>query len=245
MTTIRARDEADVAIQTNTTGFVESGSPIIAASFGRALLEVTAASIVVVALLRAFPHSWNPFAFFHVFEGDYLAAFLLILGSILLLVHWKQVGIFRQWKPTTLLAAAFAALVLPLLIYSWLDLTATEAWLTSARWLRMPALCLAAVPYHAAEELLLGPPRARSGRARFVLALAIRFAIWAPLFLGVLVLHNGEILLVLLAPYLAVFCLFQRTGMDVVRKSTGSPLAAALFGAILLAGFSVVVFPIT
>jgi hypothetical protein len=33
--------------------------------------------------------------------------------------------------------------------------------------------------------------------------------------------------------------------MDVVRKSTGSPLAAALFGAILLAGFSVVVFPIT
>jgi hypothetical protein len=60
----------------------------------------------------------------------------------------------------------------------------------------------------------------------------------------VLVLHNGEILLVLLAPYLAIFCLLQRTGMDVVRKGTGSPLAAALFGAILLAGFSVVVFPI-
>jgi pimeloyl-ACP methyl ester carboxylesterase len=245
MATVRARDKADVAVQTNTTGFAEPGSPIIAASFGRVLLEVTAASIVIVALLRAFPHSWNPFAFFHVFEGDYLGAFLLILGSVLLLVHWKQVGIFRQWMPTTLLAVAFAAIVLPLLIYSWLDLTATEAWLTSARWLRMPALCLAAVPYHAAEELLLGPPRARSGRARFVLALAIRFVIWAALFLGVLVLHNGEILLVLLAPYLAVFCLFQRTGMDVVRKSTGSPLAAALFGAILLAGFSVVVFPIT
>jgi hypothetical protein len=245
MATIRARDEADVAIQTNTTGFAEPGSPIIAASFGRVLLEVTAASIVIVALLRALPHPWNPFAFFHVFEGDYLGAFLLILGSILLLVHWKHLGIFREWKPTTLLAAAFAALVLPLLIYSWFDLTATEAWLTSARWLRMPALCLAAVPYHAAEELLLGSPRARSGRARFLLALAIRFAAWAALFLGVLVLHNGEILLVLLAPYLAVFCLFQRTGMDVVRKSTGSPLAAALFGAILLAGFSVVVFPIT
>jgi hypothetical protein len=246
MTTIRARDEADVAIQTNTTGFAEEpGSPIIAASFGRVLLEMAAASIVIVALLRAFPHSWNPFAFFHVFEGDYLGGFLLILGSLLLLVHWKHVGIFRHWKPTSLLAAAFAALVLPLLIYSWLDLTASEAWLTSARWLRMPALCLAALPYHASEELLLGPLRARSGRARFVLALAIRFAAWVALILGVLVLHNGEILLVLLAPYLAIFCLFQRTGMDVVRKGTGSPLAAALFGAILLAGFSVVVFPIT
>jgi hypothetical protein len=80
---------------------------------------------------------------------------------------------------------------------------------------------------------------------RLLLGLAIRLVIWAALFLGVLVLHNGEILLVLLSPYLAIFCLFQRTGMDVVRKSTESPLAAALFGAILLAGFSVVVFPIT
>jgi pimeloyl-ACP methyl ester carboxylesterase len=245
MSTIRARDEA-VAIQTNTTGFAEEpGSPIIAASFGRVLLEVAAASIVIVALVQAFPHSWNPFAFFHVFEGDYLAGFLLILGGILLLTHLKHVDVFKEWKPTTLLATAFAALVLPLLIYSWLDLTASEAWLTSARWLRMPALCLAALPYHAAEELLLGPPRARTGQARFALGLGIRFAAWVALVLGVLVLHNGEILLVLLAPYLAVFCLFQRTGMDVVRKSTGSPLAAALFGAILLAGFSVVVFPIT
>jgi pimeloyl-ACP methyl ester carboxylesterase len=246
MSTIRARGETEAAIQTNTAGFLEEpGSPIIAPSFGRVLLEVTAASIVIVALLRAIPHSWNPFAFFHVFEGDYLAVFLLILGSILLFAHGKHVGVFREWKPTTLLAAAFAALVLPLLIYSWLDLTVSEAWLTSARWLRLPAICLAALPYHAAEELLVGPPRARSAKARFVLALTMRLAAWVALLLGVLVLHNGEILLGLLAPYLAIFCLLQRTGMDVVRKGTGSPLAAALFGAILLAGFSVVVFPIT
>jgi hypothetical protein len=179
------------------------------------------------------------------FEGDYLAGFLLISGGILLLVHRKHVGTFQEWKPTILRAAAFAALVLPLLIYSWLDLTVSEAWLTSARWLRMPAMCLAALPFHAAEELLLGPPRPRSVRSRFILALMMRLAAWVALLLGVLVLHNGEILLVLLAPYLATFCLLQRTGMDVVRKGTGSALAAALFGAILLAGFSVVVFPIT
>jgi hypothetical protein len=80
---------------------------------------------------------------------------------------------------------------------------------------------------------------------RLVLGLAIRLSVWVALFLGVFVLHNGEILLVLLAPYLATFCLLQRLGTDVVRKGTGSPIAAAIFGAILLAGFCVVVFPIT
>jgi alpha-beta hydrolase superfamily lysophospholipase len=244
--TIRASGGLEAAIQTNTAGFIEEpGSPIIVASFGRVLLEVTVASMVVVAVLRVFSHATKIFALFRVFEGDYLAGFLLTLGSILLLAHRKHLCTFRDTKPATLLAAAFAALVLPLLIYSWLDLTVSEAWLTSSRWLRLPALCLAALPYHAAEELLLGPLRARPAKARFALALTIRLGAWAALLLGVLVLHNGEILVVLLAPYLAMFCLLQRQGMDVVRKGTGSPLAAALFGAILLAGFSVVVFPIT
>jgi pimeloyl-ACP methyl ester carboxylesterase len=246
MKTIRASGDGEAATQTNTAGFIEEpGSPIIAASFGRVLLEVTIASMVIVAVLRVFSPTEKIFALFRVFEGDYLAGFLLALGSILLLAHGKHLRPFRDAKPAALLAAGFAALVLPLLIYSWLDLTISEAWLTSARWLRLPALCLAALPYHAAEELLLGPPRARSAKARFALALAIRLAAWAALLLGVLVLHNGEILLILLAPYLAMFSLLQRLGMDVVRKGTGSPLAAALFGAILLAGFSVVVFPIT
>jgi hypothetical protein len=93
--------------------------------------------------------------------------------------------------------------------------------------------------------LLLGSLRARPGKMRLVLGLAIRLSVWVALFLGVFVLHNGEILLVLLAPYLATFCLLQRLGTDVVRKGTGSPIAAAIFGAILLAGFCVVVFPIT
>ena len=73
----------------------------------------------------------------------------------------------------------------------------------------------------------------------------LRALVWGVLLIGIVGLHNGEILLALLAPYFAIFCLFQRTGMDVVRSSTGSALAAAIFGAILLAGFSVVVFPIS
>jgi pimeloyl-ACP methyl ester carboxylesterase len=219
----------------------EPQSPIVAPATGRIFMEIAVSSVAIVILLRL----RNPFGVFHVFEGDYLVGFQLILGIALLLLHRKAIGSLWPAKVGPLLAAAFAAVVLPVLIYSWLNLTITEAWLTTARWLRMPALCLAALPYHAAEELLLGPYRARAGKIRLVLGLAFRLVTWCALIAGILLLHNGEILLALLAPYLAVFCLLQRTGMDVVRKGTGSPLAAAIFGAILLAGFCVIVFPIT
>jgi hypothetical protein len=62
---------------------------------------------------------------------------------------------------------------------------------------------------------------------------------------GVLILHNGEILMGLLALYMAMFNLVQRSGMDIVRNETGSAAAAAVFGAILLAGFCLVIFPLT
>jgi hypothetical protein len=61
---------------------------------------------------------------------------------------------------------------------------------------------------------------------------------------GILILHSGEILMVLLAPYFLLLSLLQRRGMDVVREVTGSAAAAALFGAILLAGFFLVIFPL-
>ena len=62
---------------------------------------------------------------------------------------------------------------------------------------------------------------------------------------GVLILHNGEILMGLLSVYMAVFNLIQRSGMDIVRTETGSAMAATLFGAILHAGFCLVIFPLT
>ena len=121
-----------------------------------------------------------------------------------------------------------------------------KAWMTPARWLRFPAVLLLVLPFHLAEELALGPAmRTRLSKTRLAYALGLRALMWCVLLIGIVGLHNGEILLALLAPYFAVFCLVQRTGMDVVRSSTGSALAAAIFGAILLAGFSAVVFPIS
>jgi len=208
----------------------------------RVIAEFVAFAFVAVLILRV----WNPFGFVHLFEGDYLAGFLLIAGVGLLAAHYKKIATLWDFNGKHLIGAAFAAVVVPLLIYAWLDLTLTEAWITPARWLRFPAVLLLALPFHAAEELALGPAmRTRQSKTRLAYALVLRAVMWGVLLMGIAALHNGEILLALLAPYVALFCLFQRTGMDVVRSSTGSALAAAIFGAILLAGFSVVVFPIS
>jgi pimeloyl-ACP methyl ester carboxylesterase len=208
----------------------------------RVIVEFVAIAFVAILILKA----WNPFGFVHLFEGDYLAGFLLIAGVGLLAAHYKKIPTLQDSNWKHLLGAAFAAVVVPLLIYAWLDLTLTEAWVTPARWARFPAVLLLALPFHAAEELALGPAmRTRLSKTRLAYALGLRLLTWGVLLIGIVGLHNGEILLALLAPYFAVFCLFQRTGMDVVRSSTGSALAAAIFGAILLAGFSVVVFPIS
>ena len=73
----------------------------------------------------------------------------------------------------------------------------------------------------------------------------LRAFLWIVLAGGIYILHSGEILLGLMALYFALLFALQRRGMDVVRKSTGSAGAAAVFGAILLAGFCLVIFPIT
>jgi hypothetical protein len=75
--------------------------------------------------------------------------------------------------------------------------------------------------------------------------LSLRLVLWAALVAGVFYLRSGEILLVLLVPYFALLFVLQRRGTDLVRQETGSAAAAAVFGAILLAGFSMVIFPIT
>ena len=207
----------------------------------RALLEVAGASFLAVVLLRF----WNPLSFVRLFNGSYFASFGLIVGLILLLVHHKSVRALWPTKVSVLLRAALAGFLLHLLVTGWLDSTFTESWLTWARWARFPVLFVAALAYLMAEELLLGPLNVRSSVARIWLALALRLTAFVALVFGILVLHSGAILVILLALYLALFFFFQRLGMDLVRRQTGSAIAATVFGAILLAGFCLVIFPIT
>jgi len=207
----------------------------------RLFLEIGVGSVLIVLLLRF----WIPLKAIRLFQGDYFASFSLLLGVVLIAAHWSSMrGAFTN-TPRHLVAAGFAGIALLLLATAWFDLTFYEAWLTAAKWARFPFLLAAFVPYHFAEEALLGPAKRGKKWRRLARALTLRLISWGALMTGVLILHNGEILMGLLSLYMAVFNLIQRSGMDIVRTETGSATSAALFGAILLAGFCLVIFPLT
>lgn len=207
----------------------------------RLYLEFAAGSVLIVLLLRF----WIPLKAIRLFQGDYLASFLLLFGVVLVVIHWNCLRSALKSLPRHLFAAGFAGIVLLLLSTAWFDLTFYEAWLTAAKWARFPFLLAVLLPYHLAEETLLGPARRGKRWRRLALALTLRLITWGAMMAGVLLLHSGAILIGLLAIYLALFNIAQRSGMDTVREVTGSAAAAALFGAILLAGFCLVIFPLT
>ena len=207
----------------------------------RVVVEFTLASFAVVALL----HYWLPLRVLHLFEGDYLASFFLLTGMALISWHARsaQKSFTTSWK--LLLSAAFAALVLHLLVTGWLQLTITGSWLTLDRWTRFPLFFLAGVLFLYALEVMLGPAVEGAWRKRILLSLGLLGVAWIALTFGVLRLHSGEILLVLLAPYFLVLFVLMRLGAQLVRRQGGSALAAAVFGAILMAGFCLVIFPVS
>lgn len=207
----------------------------------RSLVEVALASLFAIIVLRF----WNPFSFVRMYNGGYFASFMLITGLSLLSVHRRGRPELTRVRVATVLWAAFAALVLHLLVTGWSDVTLTESWVSALRWARFPVFFVAALPYLVAEELLLGANSMRREWTRLAVALALRLAAFLVIVFGIFVLHSGAIMLILLALFLAVFFVFQRMGMSVVRQETGSVLAAAVFGAILLAGFCLVIFPVT
>jgi pimeloyl-ACP methyl ester carboxylesterase len=207
----------------------------------RLFLEFGVGSILAVLLLQF----WIPLKRIGLFQGDYLASFLLLLGVTLIATHWNAVRLAFASSPRQLLASAFAGLALLLLFTAWLDLTFYEAWLTTLKWARFPFLLAVLLPYHFAEETLLGPVQPAKIWRRPALALSLRLIAWGAIMAGVLFFHSGEILMGLLSLYMALFNLVQKAGMDMVRNETGSAAAAAVFGAILHAGFCLVIFPIT
>jgi pimeloyl-ACP methyl ester carboxylesterase len=205
----------------------------------RFLAEVVLVSFAILFVLRYF----LPLRVLRLFQGDYLASFFLLAGAILLMLHPKLALKKLAVKPVVILGVATGALILHLLVTGWFDLTITSAWLTWQRWERFPLFFLAAFVFLYALEILLGPAvktRKRVGVDYLAILLA-----WLALAFGTFVLHSGEILMVLLMPYFALFFLFMRLGARLVRERTASPAAAAIFGAILLAGFSLVLFPIS
>ncbi len=176
---------------------------------------------------------WIPLKAIGLFQGDYLASVSLLLGAMLIAMHWNGVRFALSSFRRHILAAAFAGIVLFLLATAWFDLTFYAAWLTGAKWMRFPFLLIVFFPYLLAEETVLGPAQHGKRGRRLALALTLRLITWGAMMGGVVLLHNGEILMGLLALYLGVFNFIQRSGMDLVRTETGS------------AGFCLVIFPLT
>lgn len=227
---------------------VEAGAGV---SKIRAFLVTAIVAFGAVGLL----YRGVPLRVLHVFEGDYFASLLLFTGVLTLAVNSKSLGEFfggaetdsAEQRPqyVSILLAAFGAVMLAILVGAWFDLSLMEVWPTTGRLARFLPFFAAVLPYHFGEELLLGPKREQRTAARLATALSLRLVVWVALLVGTLFLHSGQILAVLLLPYFGLFCLGQRWGMEIVREVTGSPSASALFGAILLAGFCLVVFPTT
>jgi len=203
---------------------------------------VLAVALLSLLMLYVWP-IFQPLQAVHLFEGDYLASFFLLLGLALILFHILAARQLASVPPGIFFASAVAALLLHFLITGWFELTATSAWLNLQRWERLPLFAVAAFLFLYSLEVLAGP--ASTLRSRYPFWTLLVAVTWLALAFGVLFLHSGEILLVLLSPYFALFFLLCGLGIHLVRRLTGSATAAATFGAILLAGFCLVLFPVT
>ena len=207
----------------------------------RAGLEYATVSVAVMLLLKY----WVPLRFLRLFEGDYLASFFLIVGVVLTWFHWNLVKKGAWAKAGLLFSAVVAGIILHLLVTGWVALTLTGSWLTAERWLRFPLFFLAALVFLYALELVLGPAEQQHPARRMLLSLFYLGIAWAVLAAGVFYFHSGQIMLVLLAPSFVLFSIFLRMGMQLVRRLSASPAAAAVFGAILLTGLCLVLFPVS
>ena len=205
-------------------------------------LAVSAVAALTAALLLA--SHIVPFRFVRVFNGDYLAVFLFLTGLAVLAINRKSLPPWNSFFSASLASTCASAFVLVLLFAGWFELTFYEACLNPARLLRFPLLFLLLLPWHLAEEILLGPPSSSLDPRRLGKAFALRLAVYLVIFLGIRYLHSGAILLFLLIAYWIIFSVLQRFACDLVRFRTQSPAASALFGAILLAAFALAIFPV-
>lgn len=209
-------------------------------SFLQIALYLAIFSSLAVALL----HFFVPFQFLHIFQGGYMASFLFLVGVAMLFVCRQAVPVIKQFFSSSTLTSSAAAILLVFLFGGWFELTFYEAWLTPARWLRFPLLVLVLVPWHLAEELFLGAASSTPRFRRLFSFLIFRAMLWLILVAAIFYLHSGQFLFILLVAYFLLFSLLQRLATDVIRAQTRCIPAAAIFGAILLAGFALAILPI-
>lgn len=206
------------------------------------LVEGAAFALAAVLLLEL----GTPLHFLHLYSGAYLASVLLIVGILLLTLNFGFVMEYATFNAKRLAAAAILGFVTFLVLGAWLNWQLDDAWLNAPRWLRFAGVLPFAWIFAFAEEVVLGPPRHGKQRAaRFAIFLSLRLEIFLACLLAFYMLASGQVLIVILFVYLALFSVLQRLATDALRLRTGSATSAALFGAILASWFISTVFPLT
>jgi pimeloyl-ACP methyl ester carboxylesterase len=209
---------------------------------GMLLAEVAICAMAGVLILTL----GVPLKFLHLYTGAYLASLLLMVGLLLLICNFGFALEYASLKPVRLVGAALLGFATFLAIGGWLNWQLSDAWLNAPRWLRFAGILPFLWIYFFAEEVVLGPVRSGGARAkRFAVFLALRLEIFLAGALGYYALASGQVLLVLLFVYLAIFSILQRLATDALRSRTGAATAAALFGAILGSWFVASLFPLT
>ena len=211
-----------------------------------ALLAWTGAGMIS-ALVLGF---WMPLSRLHLFGGDYLASFLLIAG-LPLAVGFGSSGFSSAETGRDSIAAVLVSLVVSLggvvVIGWWCSHGLAELWLIPARWARLPLLAAALLPAAFAEECVLGsaaPWFSARGAGRIFLHMALRGILWTVMLAAYQSGASSALFPVIYAAPLAGVSFGARLGADLVRDRTGSPAAAASFGAILMAWFVAAAFPL-
>lgn len=201
-----------------------------------------AGALAVVLLASGFSVRW-----LRMFDGEYLASYLLMVGIALLVIERKRAKATLRWELRPV-AFCFALGGIAILAFgAWLDWQIHDAWLSAARGWRFALLVPILLPYCAAEEIALGAANSgwRAEARRTILFLILRMVLWVEMGAALFFLGHGAILVLLLVFPLLGFSLVQRLGASAVRRRTGSAAAAALFAAILGGWFIAAVFPLT
>jgi pimeloyl-ACP methyl ester carboxylesterase len=175
----------------------------------------------------------NPMGWVRLFATDYLIGFFFVAGlcSLAMEGNIKTQGhparSLKKGIATAMLAAVFVIGVPGFLVVS----RALHMSLSDGRWWRFPCFAIAAFPLFMSDELAIRhiQPRWKSE----MVALLTRILLLAFLLTGVLTINRGDAFVVLIAPLITVFWIALWFASGVIHRHTQSPIAAAMFAAIL------------
>src|SRR5262249_24708130 len=171
----------------------------------------------------------NPVEWLRLFASDYLIGFVLVTGLTVLALSSKTAKMERP-NPRLcigLISAAFVIAVPGFLVVSHV----LHMSLSDGRWWRFPFIAIAGLPLFVSDELTIRriQPRWKSE----AVALLTRGVFLAFILTGVLTLNRNHAFLVLIAPLVVAFWIALWFAAGVVHRSTQSPLAAAIFAALV------------